>query len=150
MQRRPILRMLSCLPALAIGRDVAAAPLMPRTTESLIHDLPRTTEALFDLTRGAVILPSSHIEMIAESLVEYSPRWPVRVVTRLPGASWMVLVIEQNPQPLAALFQFKTSVVSEISSSVKLADNTQVTVVVAAAGRFYGLRRFITVVGNCG
>ena len=38
---------------------------------------------------------------------------------------------------------------AEASAYLKIADSTQVTVVVAAGNRFYGLRRYISVVGNC-
>ena len=143
MHRRHVLTLLSSL---------AACPQLqawPAAGESLIHDLPRTEEALFDLTQGARILPTMHIELIAEPYVEFAPRWPVRVVSDIAGARWMALVIEQNPQPLAALYRFNADVIADTSTYLKIADSTQVTVVVAAAGRFYGLRRFITVVGNC-
>lgn len=121
----------------------------PGVAQSLIHDLPRTEDALFELTQGAHILPSPHIDLVAQPLVEYAPRWPVRMVSRIPGTSWLALALEQNPQPLAALYRFKPSVITETSGYFKIADSTQVTLVVAAQGRFYGLRRFITVAGNC-
>jgi len=148
MQRRHILRLLAGFPFLAVCPHLQARPAA--APESLIHDLPRTAEALFDLTQGAAIFPSLHIELIATPLVEYAPRWPVRVVNRMPGASWMALVIEQNPQPLAAVFHFNSTVLNEIGMNIKIVDSTQVTVIVAAAGKFYGQRRFVTVVGNCG
>jgi len=146
MQRRHVL---SLLAGVSVCPGLQGKPAVPASPESLIHDLPRTAEALFDLTHGAPILPTAQIELIAPPLVEFAPRWPVRVVNRMPGVTWMALVIEQNPQPLAALFHFSHGALTEIRSYLKIADSTQVTVVVAAAGKFYGLRRFITVVGYC-
>ena len=146
MQRR---HALSLLAGLSVCPSLQARPALPVSPESLIHDLPRTAEALFDLTHGALVLPTAHIDLIAPPMVEYAPRWPVRVVNRVPGVSWMAVTIEQNPQPMAALFHFSNGALTEVSSYLKIADSTQVTVVVAAAGKFYGLRRFITVVGNC-
>ena len=148
MQRRKVLQWMGGLTCLALCPHAQARPTA--MVESLIHDLPRTAEALFDLTRGAVILPSTQIELITEPLVEYAPRWPVRMVNRMPGASWMALVIEQNPQPLAAVFHFKSTGLNEIGLNLKIVDSTQVTVIVAVAGKYFGQRRFITVVGNCG
>lgn len=146
MQRRHVL---SLLAGVAVCPVLQGKPGLPASPESLIHDLPRTTEALFDLTHGAFISPTTQIELIAPPMVEYAPRWPVRVINRIPGVSWMALTIEQNPQPLAALFHFSNGALTEINSYLKIADSTQVTVVVAAGGKFYGLRRFITVVGYC-
>lgn len=143
MQRRHFITLLS---GLAISSRVQARPVV---AESLIADLPRTEEALFELTQGARILPTSQIVLHALRSVEYAPRWPVRIVSHIPDTHWMALVLEQNPQPLAAVYRFKPGVISETSGNFKLADSTQITIVVAAAGRFYGLRQFITVVGNC-
>lgn len=143
MQRRQFITLFS---GLAIGSRVQARPAV---AESMIADLPRTEEALFELTQGARILPTTQIDLLALQSVEYAPRWPVRVVSRIPDTHWMALVLEQNPQPLAAVYRFKPGVVTETSGNFKLADSTQVIIVVAAAGQFYGLRRFITVVGNC-
>lgn len=131
---------------LALCPRISAAPA---AVDSLIHDLPRSEEALFDLTQGARILPSAQLELITQPLVEFAPRWPVRVVSNLPNTQWIALVVEQNPQPLAAVYRFKSGAVTETSGYLKIADSTQITLVVAAAGRFYGLRRFVTVVGHC-
>lgn len=146
MQRRHVL---SLLAGVSVCPVLQGKPALQASPESLIHDLPRTTEALFDLTHGAFILPTTQIELIAPPVVEYAPRWPVRVINRIPDVTWMALTIEQNPQPMAALFSFGKGALTEFRSYLKIADSTQVTVVVAAAGRFYGLRRFITVVGHC-
>lgn len=143
MQRRDVL--------ILFGGLLASSRLQARavSAESMIHDLPRTEEALFELTQGATILPTTQIELIAQPWVEFAPRWPVRVVSRIADVSWMALVVEQNPNPLAAVYHFKPGALTEASSYLKIADSTQVSVVVAAAGRFYGLRRFIKVVGHC-
>jgi len=143
MQRRHFITLLS---GITIASRLQARPAV---ADSLIADLPRTEEALFELTQGARILPTTQIELHALQSVEYAPRWPVRVVSRIPETRWMALVLEQNPQPLAALYRFKPGAISEISGNLKIADSTQVTIVVAAAAQFYGLRRFITVVGHC-
>lgn len=143
MQRREML--------IVLGGLIASTRLQAKTVgaASLIHDLPRTEEALFDLTQGAPILPTTQVELIAQPWVEFSPRWPVRVVSRLPGVHWMALVVEQNPNPLAAVYRFKPGALTEASSYLKIADSSQVSVVVAADSGFYGLRRFIKVVGHC-
>ena len=143
MQRRDFL---SICAGLAFSRVVAAAPT---AADSLIHDLPRTEEALFELTRGARIMPTTQVELITQPFVEFAPRWPVRVVSHLSNTQWIALVVEQNPQPLAAVYRFTSRAVIEINSYLKIADSTQITLVAAAAGRFYGLRRFVTAVGHC-
>jgi len=82
--------------------------------------------------------------------VEYAPRWPVRVVNRMPGASWMALVIEQKSATPGSGVHFKSTGLNEIGLNLKIVDSTQVTVIVAVAGKFYGQRRFITVVVTAG
>lgn len=149
MQRRQLLTALGGLSLSPLVLARAASRAAPPVMESLIHDLPRTAEAIYDLTRGALIYPSMQIQLIAQPYVEYAPRWPVHMVNAMPNVRWMALLIEQNPQPLAALFHFLPGSLTEASAYLKVADSTQVTVVVAAGDRFYGLRRFISVVGNC-
>ena len=148
MQRR---QFISCFSGLALSAPVLARTATPTiiVNESLVHDLPRTAEALFDLTQGAHIYSSERIDLLAQPYVEYAPRWPVLMVNHLPNVRWMALIIEQNPQPLAAVFHFMPGSLTEASAYLKIADSTQVTVVVAAGNRFYGRRRFIKVVGNC-
>lgn len=68
-------------------------------------------------------------------------------ITLLSG---ITITARVHTAPMAAVYRFKSDAITETSSYLKLAASTQVTLVVAAAGRFYGLRRFITVVGNCG
>ena len=72
-----------------------------------------------------------------------APRWPVRIVNHIPGADWIALVIEQNPQLLAVVFQLNSPEVNDIATQLKIAENTQVTTDVAATDRFYGQRQFI-------
>lgn len=154
MQRRQLLTALGglSLSPLVLARFAfrsASPDLAKPTIESVVHDLPRSAEAIYDLTQGALIYPTTHIQFIAQPYVEYAPRWPVQIVNAIPNVRWMALVIEQNPQPLAALFHFLPGSLTEASAYLKVADSTQVTVVVAAGDRFYGLQRFISVVGNC-
>jgi len=143
MQRRQVLGLIG---GVAVWSCISARPV---AETSLIHDLPRTEEALFELTRGAAILPSNKIDLLTPPQVEYGPRWPVRIVQRIAGARWAALVIEQNPQPLAALVHFHRGLLGDLAFHCKIADSSQVTVVVAAAGKFYGVRRFMPVVGTC-
>lgn len=152
MQRRQLLTALGGLslsPLVLARASRTSSPVIAPVIESVVHDLPRSAEAIYDLTQGALIYPTTQIQLIAQPYVEYAPRWPVHMVNSIPNVRWMALVIEQNPQPLAALFHFLPGSLTEVSAYLKIADSTQVTVVVAAANRFYGLRRFISVVGNC-
>jgi len=61
------------------------------------------------------------------------------------------VVLEKNPFPLAAKFDFKEGALPYVKVNVKMAETSDVRVVASAGGRHYAATREIKVtIGGCG
>lgn len=76
---------------------------------------------------------------------------PVTVSSELPATERIVVLIEDNPYPLAANFRLSPAMRPEIQTRVRMARSTRVHVIVKAEGGLFAARRDIKVtVGGCG
>ena len=96
--------------------------------------------------------PSKEIVIDAPQIAENGAVVPIEIVSNLPGTSSIAVVLEKNPFPLAAKFEFKEGALPYLKLNVKMAETSDVRVVVAAAGgRYYSATREIKVtIGGCG
>jgi sulfur-oxidizing protein SoxY len=95
---------------------------------------------------------SKEIVIDAPQIAENGAVVPIEIVSNLPGTSSIAVVLEKNPFPLAAKFEFKEGALPYLKLNVKMAETSDVRVVVAAAGgRYYSASREIKVtIGGCG
>jgi sulfur-oxidizing protein SoxY len=96
--------------------------------------------------------PSKEIVIDAPQIAENGAVVPIEIASNLPGTSSIAVVLEKNPFPLAAKFEFKEGALPFVKLNVKMAETSDVRVVVAAAGgRYYSASREIKVtIGGCG
>ena len=96
--------------------------------------------------------PSKEIVIDAPQIAENGAVVPIEIASNLPGTSSIAVVLEKNPFPLAAKFEFKEGALPFVKLNVKMAETSDVRVVVAAAGgRYYSATREIKVtIGGCG
>ena len=127
---------------LAIGESSAAVPGSPFDA-TLMSDVLRSF--------GAVLEPSTAIDIELPDLTENGAMVPISVTSRLPQTRGIMLVVEANPYPLVARFEIADGTEPFISTRVKLASSCSVRVVVEADGRFFTTVRDTTVTtGGCG
>jgi sulfur-oxidizing protein SoxY len=95
---------------------------------------------------------SKEIVIDAPQIAENGAVVPIEIASNLPGTSSIAVVLEKNPFPLAAKFEFKEGALPYLKLNVKMAETSDVRVVVAAAGgRYYSASREIKVtIGGCG
>ena len=68
----------------------------------------------------------------------------------LPNVDGLAVYIEGNPQPLAAVFHLAPNVLPEMKLMVRLAQSSNVSIVVRSQGRFYRNFKFVKVTqGGC-
>lgn len=76
---------------------------------------------------------------------------PVEVVSKLPNTRSISILVEKNPQPLSAHFDFADGVLPEVSVRLKMGQTSLVRAVARADGKFYTVQREIKItVGGCG
>jgi sulfur-oxidizing protein SoxY len=76
---------------------------------------------------------------------------PIGVTSRLPNTDSIAILIEKNPNPLAAVFDIPAATEPAISTRVKMAQTSNVYAFVRANGKYYVAAKEIKVtLGGCG
>ena len=76
---------------------------------------------------------------------------PVDVISRIPNTSSIAILVEKNPQPLSAQFDFANGALPEASARLKMGQTSLVKAVAKADGKFYTAQKEVKVtVGGCG
>jgi sulfur-oxidizing protein SoxY len=94
---------------------------------------------------------SSAVLIKAPEIAENGAVVPVAVESRLPGTQSITLLIEKNPQPLAASFEIPAGTEPSVSTRVKMGESSDVYALVKADGKFYFAKKEVKItIGGCG
>lgn len=95
--------------------------------------------------------PSGDIVIEAPQIAENGAVVPIEVTSNIPGTTAIAVVIEKNPFPLAARFDFKDGALPFVKLNAKMGETSDVRVVATAGGKHYAATREIKVtIGGCG
>jgi sulfur-oxidizing protein SoxY len=76
---------------------------------------------------------------------------PVSVTSNIPKTESIAILIDKNPNTLAALFNIPTGTDPSVSTRVKMGETSQVHALIRADGRYFVATREIKVtLGGCG
>jgi sulfur-oxidizing protein SoxY len=107
-------------------------------------------DALKSLGMGQAA-PSKDLVIEAPQIAENGAVVPIEVSSAIPGTTALVVLIEKNPFPLVARFEFKEGALPFVKLNVKIGESSDVRVIAEAAGRHYVATREIKVtIGGCG
>ena len=94
---------------------------------------------------------SADIVMTAPEIAENGAVVPIGVSSKLPGTESIAILIAKNPNPLAAGFDIPAGTEPGVMTRVKLAETSDVHVLVKAQGKYYVIKKEIKVtIGGCG
>jgi sulfur-oxidizing protein SoxY len=94
---------------------------------------------------------SKDIVIEAPQIAENGVVVPIEITSNVPGTSSIAVVLEKNPFPLAAKFDFMEGALPYVKLNVKMAETSDVRVVATAGGRHYAATKEIKVtIGGCG
>jgi sulfur-oxidizing protein SoxY len=100
---------------------------------------------------AASAAPSKDIVIDAPQIAENGAVVPIEIASNIPGTTSLAVVLEKNPFPLAAKFDFKEGALPYVKVNVKMAETSDVRVIATAGGRHYAATREIKVtIGGCG
>lgn len=100
---------------------------------------------------GATPTPSDQIILTTPDIAENGAVVPVSVVSQLPKTEQILVMVEKNPNPLAASFTIPEGTEGSVNTRVKVAQTCNVYAVVKADGKFYSAMRETKVtLGGCG
>jgi sulfur-oxidizing protein SoxY len=112
------------------------------------HALPEARKAL-----GAVeAAQSGDIAFVqTPEIAENGAVVPIGVTSNIPKTDSIAILIEKNPNPLAAVFDIPLGTEASISTRVKMAQTSNVYALVRSDGRYYVAGKEIKVtLGGCG
>ena len=100
---------------------------------------------------GSAPAQSEAISIVAADIAENGAAVPIGIVAKLPDVQAIAIVIEKNPNVLAAVFDIPKGTHAEILTRVKMAETCNVYALVKAGGKFYYTSKEIKVtLGGCG
>jgi sulfur-oxidizing protein SoxY len=136
---------------------VLAAAGMLRPDASLAADWnqkafdAKNLKDAFEALGAGVRIDSADIVMTAPEIAENGAVVPIGVSSKLPGTESIAILIAKNPNPLAAGFDIPAGTEPGVMTRVKLAETSDVHVLVKAQGKYYVTKKEIKVtIGGCG
>jgi sulfur-oxidizing protein SoxY len=111
----------------------------------------KNLQAAFKALGSETPAASDAILIRAPDIAENGAVVPLTVESKLPGTESISLLIEKNPQPLAASFDIPAGTEPSVSTRVKMGDSSDVYALVKADGKFYLAKKEIKItLGGCG
>jgi sulfur-oxidizing protein SoxY len=94
---------------------------------------------------------SKDITIEAPQIAENGAVVPIEITSNVANTRSIAVVVEKNPFPLAARFEFGDGAVPYVKVNVKMGESSFVRVVAEAGGRFYAASKEVKVtIGGCG
>jgi sulfur-oxidizing protein SoxY len=134
--------------ALAIGIVKPLAALAAWTKEAFGAKTPG--DALKSLGIGNAA-PSKDLVIDAPQIAENGAVVPIEISSAIPGTTALVVVVDKNPFPLIARFEFKDGALPFVKLNAKLGETSDVRVLAEAGGKHYVATKEVKVtIGGCG
>ena len=145
--RRVFLRRILGLAGLALalpGRLLAAWPETAFKAETVAG-------ALDLLAAGAAPQADARVRLTVPQIAENGALVPVEVSTDIANVSRISILVEKNPSPLAASFEFTPAALPAVSIRLKMNETSRVIAAVEADGRIHTAEQEVKVtLGGCG
>lgn len=100
---------------------------------------------------GVDAKPSDEVQINSIEIAENGAVVPVGMSSRQPGTDTLAILVEKNPNLLAAVFTIPPGTLPEVQTRVKMAQTSNVYVLARAGGKFsYGVKEIKVTLGGCG
>ena len=137
-----------------VARLLAGAGLFPQYAQAYTataFDAKSVNDALKALGVGAPVA-SKDVVLTAPDIAENGAVVPMGVASSLPGIKHLVLLVEKNPNALAAVFQVNDSVEANFTTRAKMGQSSDVyAVAITNDGKaFFAKKEVKVTLGGCG
>ena len=100
---------------------------------------------------GPPAVESKDVVLEGPDIAENGAVVPFTITSRVPGTESIAVLIEKNPNTLAANFQIPEGTDPFVNTRVKLAESSKVYALVKADGKYYYAAKEVKVtIGGCG
>ena len=94
---------------------------------------------------------SADVVITAPDIAENGAVVPVGVLSNIPKTEYIAIMIEKNPNMLAASFTLPEGTLADVQTRVKMGQTSDVYAMVKADGKFYMAKKEVKVtLGGCG
>jgi len=94
---------------------------------------------------------SNDIVIEAPEIAENGAVVPIEVTSNVPGTRSIAVVVEKNPFPLVAKFDFMEGALPYVKVNVKMGETSDVRIIAEAGGKSYTASKNIKItIGGCG
>ena len=94
---------------------------------------------------------SGGIVIEAPQIAENGAVVPIEVTSNIPGTTSIAVLVEKNPYPLVAKFDFTEGALPFVKINAKMGETSDVRVVATAGGKHYqGTKEIKVTIGGCG
>jgi len=149
LSRRKFLNMLT------VGSTACLALITPITSwaawASAAFNAEKPEDAYTNLFGSNELIESDEVKLKVPKIAENGGAVPVSVKTDMGNVESISIFVKDNPQPLTATFQIPTGTLADVSTRIRLAQTSTVTVVIKAGGKLYSKSQEVKVtIGGCG
>jgi sulfur-oxidizing protein SoxY len=134
--------------ALVLGLVRPLAALAAWNKEAFSAKTP--ADALKSLGIGSAE-PSKDLTIDAPQIAENGAVVPIEISSAIPGTTALLVVVDKNPFPLVARFDFKEGALPYVKVNLKMGETSDVRVLAEAGGKHYVATKEVKVtIGGCG
>ena len=135
--------------AVLVGCGLLTARQAQAAVDGAAFEVKTLAEALKLL--GGTPADSKELSISSPDIAENGAVVPIAVTSKLPKTQEIYILVEKNPQPLAATFTVPEGTEPFVSTRVKMGQSTNVYAVVKADGKLYSTAKETKVtLGGCG
>jgi len=150
--RREFLQFTSLVSALAAAGLLGAEEALAQ--QASWNKAAFETKSLADTVKalgGGAVAESKDITITGPDIAENGAVVPVGVTSKVPGTQAVYILVEKNPNMLAAGFNIPAGTEANVSTRIKMGETSNLRIVVTAGGRYYVATREVKVtIGGCG
>jgi sulfur-oxidizing protein SoxY len=149
-QRRALLQGAGALATLLVAGLLKPVSALANAWNKAAFASKSPDDALKSLgTTGAQASEAIVIE--APQIAENGAVVPIEITSKIPGTSSIAILVEKNPYPLIAKFDFMEGALPFVKINAKMGETSDVRVVATAGGKHYSAAKEIKVtLGGCG
>jgi sulfur-oxidizing protein SoxY len=108
-------------------------------------------EDLVKLLGGTGPAQSADIAIVAPDIAENGAVVPIAIASKLDKTQAIAILVEKNPNVLAAIFSIPDGTFADVQTRVKMAQTSNVFALVRAGGKFfYAAKEIKITLGGCG
>jgi sulfur-oxidizing protein SoxY len=96
-------------------------------------------------------VPTKDLAIEAPQIAENGAVVPIEITSNIPGTRSIAVLIDKNPFPLVASFEFMDGALPFVKLNVKMSETSEVRVLAQAGGKHFVATREVKVtIGGCG